>query len=79
MTLYRVCYHCSDCPHNHCLDKVIQMSDDAALDGQPLIEAYNGNASAPEILAILGEIRRCPLSQKIVAPELDQFFLEVAR
>ncbi len=75
--LYRVCYHCPACPDDHCLDKVIRSPD--ALDGHPLLDAYHGDETRPEVVAILGEPIKCPTAQKIVTPELEQFFLEQAR
>ena len=75
---YRIWYWCpAGCKKPHGLEKVIQSK--LPLDGRPLVDAYYGNESHPEIIALLGEILRCPTSQKIVAPVLEQFFLEEAR
>jgi hypothetical protein len=75
---YRVVYHCPDCGKNHRRAAVIQTTD-PRLDGKLLIEAYEGKASHPEIVALLGEIIRCPTSQRVVTPELEQHVLEAAR
>ena len=77
MALYRVGYHCPACSKTHLTGNVIQ-SPEPALDGQPLIDAYYGDASRSEVVAILGEVIKCPTSKKIVAPELEQFFLVAA-
>jgi len=78
MAAYRVGYQCPSCSKTHLTGHVIT-SPEPNLAGQPLIEAYYGDASRSEVVAILGEVIRCPTSQKIVTPELEQFFLEEAR